>query len=117
MRRSLLASLLGLSLLAGAPCASASLVLHSDRREACCCSRSARESGCDMHCADGTALEAVCAVPRQRLNVFPPVPAGDAQPAGGLAVADVAPSHAVVPQTLLHAPPLKRYLLACALRL
>ena len=111
-----LAGLIGLSLAAATPCATAQALCHTDAQHACCCAHPASGAECRMGCTDANSAGTLSAI----------VPAPFAMSAlRTLALAailpDVEPGAALHPITLSRlsrpAPPPKRYLLACTFRL
>ena len=116
-RRLLLAGLIGLSL-AGAPgfSAAASTWCPKTLQETCsCCRHQGQEQGCQIRCAQPPALSAVsssshAAFPRPKTAY---VSATTHRPISSPRIA----SAGTLAGDVLHAPPLKRYLLACTFRL
>ena len=115
--RFLIAGLIGLSL-AGAPAitAAASTWCPKTLQEACsCCHQQGQEQGCQIRCAQPPIVSTVTssshvAFPRLRtahVSSFTNLPA----------VSNRAASTGPLASDVTHAPPLKRYLLACTFRL
>ena len=116
MTRAILALVLGIGLGAAPAAHAAMLACQPDTPQACCCPEPSSASPCEMSCAPDVPAEAGMASPAG----VRPAAAWDL----GLAPLHASPSTlsatsglSPTAQHTLHAPPRRRYLLACVLRL
>ena len=113
----IVACLLGASLAAAPAWAAARSACQTPTKTACCCPQGVRPQRCPMDCFEPPPSDKPAALaPSPLASVFKgtyalePTPDTSATAATPLLLADV-------PHRTAHAPPPKRYLLACVLRL